>query len=142
MLSNWAVQFVKFCQNEKSLRHIKFKILNFYFILECLKSTLRTFWAQFEVFGVKTKHFSKIWQICLIYQSHFGKPKTFRSAGTAGPQSVSLICVNHNNKVQSAEEMFYVQVQFLYQMTCNWYRENAKVVKVLSYFKKLMNSVL
>ena len=43
--------------------------------LECLKSTMRTFWAQFEELGVKTKHFGKILQICLIFQIHFGKTK-------------------------------------------------------------------
>ena len=45
-------------------QHLNFKIL---FILEWLKSTLRTFWAYFEVLGVKTKIFSKICLICLIY---------------------------------------------------------------------------
>ena len=47
---------------------------NFYFILECLKFVMRTFWTQFEVLVVKTEHFSKIWQICQI---HFGKTKTY-----------------------------------------------------------------
>ena len=50
-------------------------ILKFGFILDCLISTLRTFWAQFEVLGVKSKHFSKIWQICLICQINLRKTK-------------------------------------------------------------------
>ena len=50
--------------------------LKFCFILECLKSTLWTFWIKFEVFCVKSKYFSKIWQICLIWQIHFGKTRS------------------------------------------------------------------
>lgn len=47
----------------------------FYFILVCLKS-LRTFWTQFEVLGVKTQHFNQI-HFCQI---NFGKTKLFGSA--------------------------------------------------------------
>ena len=38
---------------------------------------MSTFWTMFEVFSVKGKHFSKIWQICLIWQMHFGKTRLF-----------------------------------------------------------------
>ena len=62
-------KFVEFCKNQKSLNIPNFY---FYFILECFKYILRTFPAQFDVLVVKTKHFSKIRQICYI---QFGKTR-------------------------------------------------------------------
>ena len=59
----------------KSFKYIKILILKICFILEWLKSTLRTFSANFEVLGINTKHFSKIRQICLICQIHFAKTR-------------------------------------------------------------------
>ena len=40
-----------------------------------IKSTLRTLSAHVEVLGIKTKHLSKITQICLICQIRFAKTR-------------------------------------------------------------------
>ena len=45
-------------------QNLQFKIVD-YFIPEYFKCLLRTFWAQFWVLGVKSKHKSKIFQIHL-----------------------------------------------------------------------------
>ena len=48
--------------------NLPIKIFKFYFILEYFNFKLTTFWAQSNVFGVKSKCFSKIRQIRLFRQ--------------------------------------------------------------------------
>ena len=50
------------------LKVLKFKILKFYFILEYFNFKLSTCWSQSNVFGVKSKDFSKIRKIWLFRQ--------------------------------------------------------------------------
>ena len=55
-------------------------LLNIYFYLISLNLYCKHFELKFEVFCAKSKHFSKIWQICLTWQIHFGKIKMFYSS--------------------------------------------------------------
>ena len=68
-------------------------------ILECFKSTLRTFWGQFQVFAVQNKYFSQIRQICQI---HFGKTEKLDSSSGRKVTVISALSVikysGNNNK--------------------------------------------
>ena len=72
-LANLPNFTAKLCKNP--LNTSKILKLKFYLILECLNSMLKQFWAQSEVLGVKSKPFSKIWQIYLVCQIYFRKTK-------------------------------------------------------------------
>ena len=62
--------------NSNPMKCIKIYNLKLYFILEHFKCLLRTFCAEFWILGVKSEHFSKIWQIYLETNSNgLGSPE-------------------------------------------------------------------